>query len=157
MYGQRWSRWANCDKALVERGYILPVYVILFILSGRFFPLDIVKGEPLSFSNLEILVMNIIDVVRAVISKPYPLSLDDTFYEESSILWRIFYMTPVFFNFRMRLYSGFVLSECTCISAGLGVYPEASEPKPGMGPTKLEVLKEWYKIRSMCISIIISS
>ena len=45
MYGQRWSRWANCDKALVERGYILPVYVILFILSGRFFPLDIVKGE----------------------------------------------------------------------------------------------------------------
>jgi len=111
MYGQRWSRWANCDKALVERGYILPVYVILFILSGRFFPLDIVK--------------------------------DDTFYEESSILWRIFYMTPVFFNFRMRLYSGFVLSECTCISAGLGVYPEASEPKPGMGPTKLEVLKEW--------------
>ena len=53
-------------------------------------------------------------------------------------------MTPVFFNFRMRLYSGFVLSECTCISAGLGVYPEASEPKPGMGPTKLEVLKEWY-------------
>ena len=45
MYEQRWSRWANCDKALIERGYILPVYVILFILSGRFFPLDIVKGE----------------------------------------------------------------------------------------------------------------
>jgi len=68
---------------------------------------------------------------------------DDSFYEESSIFWRVFYMTPVFFNFRMRLYSGFVLSECTCISAGLGVYPEACEPKPGMGPSKLHVLKEW--------------
>ena len=48
MYSQRWSRWANCDKALIERGYILPVYVILFILSGRFFPLDIVKGRLLN-------------------------------------------------------------------------------------------------------------
>ena len=66
-------------------------------------------------------------------------------------------MTPVFFNFRMRLYSGFVLSECTCISAGLGVYPEASEPKPGIGPTKLEVLKELYEIRSMCVFNSISS
>ena len=62
MYGQRWSRWANCDKALVERGYILPVYVILFILSGRFFPLDIVKGEPLLFVNLKILDMNITSI-----------------------------------------------------------------------------------------------
>ena len=88
--------------------------------------------------------MFFIDSVTSVIRIPFSLSLDDTFYEESSILWRIFYMTPVFFNFRMRLYSGFVLSECTCISAGLGVYPEASEPKPGIGPTKLEVLKEWY-------------
>lgn len=51
MYGQRWSRWANCDKALIERGYILPVYVILFILSGRFFPLDIVKGEYLKIND----------------------------------------------------------------------------------------------------------
>ena len=51
MYGQRWSRWANCDKALFERGYILPVYVILFILSGRFFPLDIVKGKYLHIKD----------------------------------------------------------------------------------------------------------
>ena len=70
---------------------------------------------------------------------------DDSFYEESSLFWRVFYMTPVFFNFRMRLYSGFVLSELTCISAGLGVYPEACEPKPGMGPSKLNILKEWYE------------
>ena len=51
-------------------------------------------------------------------------------------------MTPVFFNFRMRLYTGFVLSECSCIMAGLGAYPVKSDPKPGQGPSKLEELAE---------------
>jgi len=32
------------------------------------------------------------------------------YYEASSLFGRIVYMTPVFFNFRMRLYTGFVLS-----------------------------------------------
>ena len=63
---------------------------------------------------------------------------------ETSIIYRIAYMTPVFFNFRMRLYSGFVLSECGCISAGLGAYPSDSQPKPGSGPTNLLQLKEMY-------------
>ena len=45
-------------------------------------------------------------------------------------------MTPVFFNFRMRLYIGFVLSECSCIMAGLGAYPTYQEAKPGQGPSK---------------------
>ena len=145
MYRQRWSRWANCDKALIERGYILPVYVILFILSGRFFPLDVVKGRLLyDFKHNTYIYFLPIRLVNDIQKNSITSSIsDDTFYEESSIFWRIFYMTPVFFNFRMRLYSGFVLSECTCISAGLGVYPEASEPKPGIGPTKLQVLKEW--------------
>ena len=49
-------------------------------------------------------------------------------------------MTPVFFNFRMRLYTGFILSECSCIMAGLGAYPVKSDPKPGQGPSKLEQL-----------------
>ena len=67
---------------------------------------------------------------------------DDAFYQNTYWLYRVFYMTPVFFNFRMRLYSGFVLSECSCISAGLGAYPVGSDPKPGVGPTKLLFLQE---------------
>ena len=51
-------------------------------------------------------------------------------------------MMPVFFNFRMRIYAGFTLSECACIMAGLGAYPVSSEPKPGQGPSKPEKLKE---------------
>ena len=67
---------------------------------------------------------------------------EDAFYQNTHWLYRVFYMTPVFFNFRMRLYSGFVLSECSCISAGLGAYPIGSDPKPGAGPTKLSFLQE---------------
>jgi len=67
---------------------------------------------------------------------------EETFYETTSLLYRLFYITPVFFNFRMRMYIGFVLSECSCIAFGLGAYPTSSEPRPGSGPSKFEKLKE---------------
>merc|ERR1712098_1029099 len=47
---------------------------------------------------------------------------------------------PAFFNFRMRIYAGFTLSECACIMAGLGAYPTSSNPRPGQGPTKFDEL-----------------
>ena len=31
----------------------------------------------------------------------------------------------------MRIYAGFCLSECACISAGVGAYPVNSNPRPG--------------------------
>jgi len=71
---------------------------------------------------------------------PLKAVLEEDYYETTSIWYRLFYMTPVFFNFRMRLYTGFLLSECSCIMAGLGAYPVKSEPKPGQGPSKLEKL-----------------
>ncbi len=72
----------------------------------------------------------------------FPLSavMQEDYYETTSLWYRLFYMTPVFFNFRMRLYTGFILSECSCIMAGLGAYPAKSDPKPGQGPSKLEEL-----------------
>ena len=74
----------------------------------------------------------------------FPLSVVETreWQEESSTLWKIFYMMPIFFTFRMRIYAGFTLSECACIMAGLGAYPECSQPRPGQGPTKPDILKE---------------
>jgi len=50
-------------------------------------------------------------------------------------MYRVWYMHPVFISFKMRLYCGFVLSECVCIMAGLGLYPVDSKPRPGKGPT----------------------
>ncbi|XP_046654481.1 lysophospholipid acyltransferase 7-like [Daphnia pulicaria] len=74
----------------------------------------------------------------------FPLSYATTeeFFAEHSTFYRIWYMTPLFFNFRMRFYSGFILSEVACIMAGLGAYPEESQPKPGNGPTALQSLSK---------------
>ncbi|RZF40998.1 hypothetical protein LSTR_LSTR006301 [Laodelphax striatellus] len=68
----------------------------------------------------------------------FPLSyaLTDEFYFERSVLYRLWYLYPSFFNFRMRMYIGMQLSECVFTMAGLGAYPQVTEPKPGQGPTK---------------------
>ncbi|CAL4091818.1 unnamed protein product, partial [Meganyctiphanes norvegica] len=72
----------------------------------------------------------------------FPLSFAESndIFRNYSFMYRVWYMTPVFFTFRMRIYSGFVLSECVCIMAGLGAYPETCEPRPGRGPTKYQAL-----------------
>lgn len=74
----------------------------------------------------------------------FPLSVVETasWQQETSFLFRIFYMMPIFFSFRMRIYAGFCLSECVCISAGLGAYPTVAKPKPGQGPSKPELLMD---------------
>ncbi|XP_050739721.1 lysophospholipid acyltransferase 7-like [Eriocheir sinensis] len=74
----------------------------------------------------------------------FPLSFAESkeIFSDYGFFYRIWYMTPVFFNFRMRIYAGFVLSECVCIMAGLGAYPTVCEPKPGRGPTKYEHMEQ---------------
>ncbi|KAK3871125.1 hypothetical protein Pcinc_023689 [Petrolisthes cinctipes] len=74
----------------------------------------------------------------------FPLSFaeSETIFRDYGFLYRLWYMTPVFFNFRMRIYAGFVLSECVCIMAGLGAYPSTSQPKPGRGPSDYQALEE---------------
>jgi len=73
----------------------------------------------------------------------FPLGVVQTveWKESHGLLYKLFYMIPVFFNFRMRIYAGFTLSECACIMAGLGAYPECSQPRPGQGPTRPEGLE----------------
>ncbi|XP_056014060.1 lysophospholipid acyltransferase 7-like isoform X2 [Ostrea edulis] len=56
--------------------------------------------------------------------------------------FRLFYMMPMFIIFRTRLYMAWILSECMCMTIGLGAYPRASKPKCGQGPTDL---KEYHK------------
>ncbi|CAB1334460.1 unnamed protein product [Coregonus sp. 'balchen'] len=54
---------------------------------------------------------------------------------EHHFFFRLFYMTVVFFVFRMRFYAAWCGAEAGCISAGLGCYPEGALSKPGGGPT----------------------
>ncbi|XP_019871648.2 lysophospholipid acyltransferase 7 [Aethina tumida] len=74
---------------------------------------------------------------------PLSYALTDEFYNERSFLYRWWYIWPNFFIFRMRMYTGLVLSECACIVAGVGLYPTFAASKPGLGPSRnFKELKE---------------
>ena len=45
MYTSPWSGQANCDSAVWKRISVVPMYVLLFFISGQLFPLDVVKGK----------------------------------------------------------------------------------------------------------------
>lgn len=68
---------------------------------------------------------------------PIEYASSDEFYLSRSWLYRLFYVWPSFFTFRMRIYSGIILSECICTSAGFGAYPKQLESKCGHGPSKI--------------------
>lgn len=67
---------------------------------------------------------------------PISYALEPEFYEQRSFLYRLWYVWPAFFMFRMRIYTGLTLSECVCTMAGFGAYPKQVESRPGNGPTK---------------------
>lgn len=73
-----------------------------------------------------------------LISYIWPLSYATSieFYEERSFVYRLMYVWPTFFIFRMRIYTGILLSECVCTMAGFGAYPKVCASKSGHGPTK---------------------
>ena len=67
---------------------------------------------------------------------PIEYATSEEFYVSRSWLYRLFYVWPSFFIFRMRIYSGIILSECICTAAGFGAYPKELESRCGHGPSK---------------------
>ncbi|XP_001378508.1 lysophospholipid acyltransferase 7 [Monodelphis domestica] len=60
---------------------------------------------------------------------------EDAFYSRS-LAFRLFYMLPIFFAFRMRFYVAWIAAECGCIAAGFGAYPVGAKSRAGGGPTR---------------------
>lgn len=56
------------------------------------------------------------------------------FHEQRHVLYRLWYVWPSFFIFRMRIYIGITLSECVCTMAGFGAYPSSARSTAGGGP-----------------------
>lgn len=67
---------------------------------------------------------------------PLEYVLSDEFYQERSFIYRLMYVWPTFFTFRMRIYTGLTLSECVCTMAGFGAYPDEADATNGEGPRK---------------------
>ncbi|NP_001088606.1 lysophospholipid acyltransferase 7 [Xenopus laevis] len=75
-------------------------------------------------------------VLFLIASQYFPLDYvkTDEFYEQA-FLYRLFYMVPTFFIFRMRFYVAWIFAECGCISAAFGAYPVSAKSRSGGGPT----------------------
>ncbi|XP_045477551.1 lysophospholipid acyltransferase 7 [Harmonia axyridis] len=89
-----------------------------------------------TLNKLKFVPMFIVLFLASSFTWPLSYALTDEFYQERSWLYRYWYIWPNFFTFRMRIYTGLVLSECACTMAGLGIYPEKCKPKSGEGPTE---------------------
>uniref|UniRef100_A0A8C5RE85 Leukocyte receptor cluster member 4 n=1 Tax=Laticauda laticaudata TaxID=8630 RepID=A0A8C5RE85_LATLA len=66
-----------------------------------------------------------------------PEFVENVAFYEKGLYFRLFYMMPVSFVFRMRNYLTWYGAESACITAGLGAYPTWANSKPGRGPTQL--------------------
>ncbi|GFU03661.1 lysophospholipid acyltransferase 7 [Nephila pilipes] len=96
-----------------------------------------------TFLKKRILVIPVYSCLYLLSDYLFPLSLASSVeIWEFPFSYRVFYVWPWFFSFRMRIYVAFVFGECICISLGLGAYPEKSSTQPGAGPTNLNALKE---------------
>ncbi|XP_074872113.1 membrane-bound acylglycerophosphatidylinositol O-acyltransferase MBOAT7 [Carettochelys insculpta] len=72
------------------------------------------------------------------VSQLFPLAyVQSEAFAGRALPFRLFYMVPIFFAFRMRFYVAWLCAECTCIAAGFGAYPTAARARPGGGPTVL--------------------
>lgn len=60
----------------------------------------------------------------------------DEFYTDTTFIYRLFYIFPLFLQFRTKLYANNKFSEFILITAGLGVYPKILKSKCGNGPTE---------------------
>ncbi|XP_069492690.1 lysophospholipid acyltransferase 7 [Ambystoma mexicanum] len=71
-----------------------------------------------------------------LVSHYFPLDYvrTDEFYDQI-FLYRLFYMIPIFFVFRMRFYIAWIFAECGCMAAAFGAYPTAAKSRSGGGPT----------------------
>ncbi|GIY14371.1 lysophospholipid acyltransferase 7 [Caerostris darwini] len=99
-----------------------------------------------SFLKKRILVVPLYSCLYLLCDYFFPLSLaSSSEIWEYPFLYRVFYVWPWFFSFRMRIYVAFVLGECICINLGLGAYPEKCATQPGGGPTNLSALQEIEK------------
>lgn len=75
---------------------------------------------------------------------PISYAMNAEFYDNCSLFYRLMYVWPTFFVFRMRIYSGLILGESVCTNAGFGAYPDGSDVAPGEGPK----LKKYYQMKS---------
>ncbi|XP_043491175.1 lysophospholipid acyltransferase 7 [Polistes fuscatus] len=96
-------------------------------------PLTLYKLKQAAALSILFLIMNYTFPTEYTVSEEYA---------NRSLLYRWLYTYPVFATFRLRLFSGIILSECACQMAGVGGYPTRCETAPGLGPRNYQEFEE---------------
>lgn len=89
-------------------------------------------------------------ILMLILKLSFQYTQTEEFYD-NPFWFRLFYMMPMFIIFRTRLYMAWILSECMCMTIGLGAYPRASKPKCGQGPTDLKEYHKWSVFQSVSL------
>ncbi|XP_006000687.1 lysophospholipid acyltransferase 7 [Latimeria chalumnae] len=121
-------------------------YCYIGLMTGPFYRYKtyqdwLMQAEPTSIPSWKPLLLRLkptpfFGAAFLLVSYLFPLEYvrSDEFYTRP-FLFRLFYMVPVFFVFRMRFYVAWVFAEGGCIAAAFGAYPKEARSRSGGGPT----------------------
>ncbi|XP_032093115.1 lysophospholipid acyltransferase 7-like [Thamnophis elegans] len=96
-------------------------------------PSEIPTWKPLLY---RLMMMPVFATTFLAVSYIWPPEyVENAAFYEKGICFRLFYMMPVSFVFRLRNYVTWYGAESACITAGLGAYPTCASSESGRGPT----------------------
>lgn len=120
--------YAKSAEVTKEKLLQASICCCFYVLANFLWPLSVSFNKNFNWY----IILTILLIILNLICVQYALSPE--FYTVCSFWYRLWYIWPVFFVFRMRMYTGLILSECVCTMAGFGAYPSEAEPACGEGP-----------------------
>lgn len=147
----------RCKNYLLKDGKISNISIydcfcycfnFLGVLSGPYYTfktyqdhlhLPFSKGSMASRILIKYVTIIVISSVVSLTSGliwPMEYAMTSEFLNHRSFFYKIFYMFPLFLEFRTRVYAVNKFGELIFIRSGLGVYPKVLQPKCGHGPTR---------------------
>lgn len=135
----RYWQFVNCELLMMQRLKWVAVYAAFFLSCSYIWPINVSTiFREISTVGTRSDELTFVFLSQIPLQSQYALS--DEFYFERSFLYRLWYILPSFFVFRMRIYIGLTLSECVCIMSGFGAYPQPFRSRPGGGPREVVAL-----------------
>lgn len=100
-----------------------------------------ISVKSLILSKLQKLSWSLPSLIILYVLGPVEVLKTDRINEYSSFTCLVL-SAMAFIYLRMRIYTAWMIAESICILSGIGIYPESCQSIPGVGPRKIEGLKD---------------